>query len=556
MIEKYNTDCKVNVQKTNILTEQQIIDDILNFLETIKKGYKNRDKITLIIKSLYDYQQEALRAAILEKKGKVILPTGTGKTRIQAALIAINILMNDKKFEMYVINAPRIMLSYQLLREVYSFLVKFGLETRYMCVHSGGQTDIRELEEIRADANKNLEDNVPYSDIANGTSTEIIKEMIQKASSQKLPLIFFSTYNSCDRIEKSLIGAKKIEIVVNDECQYLVQERFFDIHKILKPNRCFFFTATEKFSESIDGRGMNNEKIFGKSLYTMTPMEAISKGKMVRPRMHFVRLKNQNLEFNKDEFENSIPNIIQESFKQHQYVCELRPKMLVSVTGTKDMVKFLKSKEYSYLRDVRGVHIYMVSSNDAIGNNINGEKTTRQDFLKRLKIDGEDPSKELIVLHFDIIAEGIDISGFTGIMPLRELSDSKFFQTYGRSARLDPRDRKNLEDGLLNPQNVNDFIKKYAWVIIPEIIHENKDSKEHIGSLIHKMRDFGFNPIDDIVISNDANGLPTIDGPEALNKLKKRCPNIGKNIEEVEAEYEDERIASLSMEDYIKEIFN
>jgi len=515
---------------------------------------KNENKIKQIIDSLYDYQQEALQATNLSKKGKVILPTGTGKTRIQAAIIAIDILKNPNKFRIYVINAPRIMLSYQLLREVYSFLVKFGVEARYMCVHSGGQTDIQELEKIRENANENLEDNIPYSDIANGTSSDIIKEMIKKSENQNLPLIFFSTYNSADRIELSLKDEKKIEIVVNDEAQYLVQGKFFELLKILKPNRFYFFTATEIHSESSEGRGMNNEKFYGKNLFTMTPMEAISKGKMVRPRMHFVRLKNQSLEFNKDEFQNSIPNIILESFKQHQYVSELRPKMLLSVTGTKDMVKFLNSPEYDYLRNIRGVNIYMVSSNDAIGNNINGEKTTRQDFLKRLKIDGEDPSKELIVLHYDIVAEGIDISGFTGIMPLRELSDSKFFQTYGRSARPDPRDRKKLEDGVLNPLNLKDFIKKYAWVIIPEIIHENKDSKEHIGELIHKMRDFGFNPVDDMVISNDANGLPTIDGPEALNKLKKRCPNIGKNIEEVEADYEDERIASLSMEDFLNEV--
>ena len=68
------------------------------------------------------------------------------------------------------------------------------------------------------------------------------------------------------------------------------------------------------------------------------------------------------------------------------------------------------------------------------------------------------------------------------------------------------------------------------------------------------MRDFGFNPVDDAVISNDANGLPTIQGPEALDKLKKRCPIIGKNIEDVEAEYEAERIACLSILDFINEI--
>jgi len=510
----------------------------------MKKG--NEQKIQDIINSLYDYQQDALNSCSTSKKGKVILPTGTGKTRIQAALIAIDIIKNEGKFKMYAINAPRIMLSYQLMREVYTFLVRFGIEARMMCVHSGGQADMEELEKIRIMANDNLEDNIPYSDIANGTSTDVIKDMIQKSENLKLPLIFFSTYNSADRIELALTGEKKLEIVVNDEAQYLVQARFFEILKILKPNRCYFFTATEIHSLSNEGRGMNNEKEYGKSLYIMTPMEAISRGKMVRPRMHFVELKDKSLSFSAEDFTNSLPKLIEETFYQHQYVSRgIKPKMLISVTGTKDMKKFLESDQYKNLRDM-GVEIFMISSTETISNNINGEKTTRQDFLKRLKASGEDKAKELIVLHYDILAEGIDVSGFTGIMPLRELSDSKFFQTYGRAARLDPRDRDKLEKGELDPMKVEGFIKKYAWIIIPTIIHENLDNKVHIGELVHKLRDFGFNPIDDIVISNDANGLPTVEGLDALNKLKKNCPNIGQNIEEVEASYEDEKLASLS----------
>jgi hypothetical protein len=505
----------------------------------------NKHKIENIVESLYDYQQDAYSALLSSKKGKVIMPTGTGKTRVEAAIIAVDIL-KSKRFKMYSINAPRIMLSYQLLREVYSLLMQFGVEARYMCVHSGGATDIKELEKIRLLANESSEGNIPYSNIENGTSSETIKDMIRKTENQNLPLIFFSTYHSADRIELALQDEKKLEIIVNDESQYLTQGRFFDLLKKLKPKRLYSFTATEIHSASDEGRGMNNEKFYGKLLYSMSPMEAINKGKMVRPRMQFVTLKDKTLDFNKDEFDNSMPMIIEESFYQHQYANRgIEPKILVSVSGTKDMVKFKKSEEYTRLRN-NNVSIYMVSSNENIGNLVNGESVSRQEFLSKLKTEGEDLTKKIIVLHFDILAEGIDISGFSAWMPLRNLSDTKTFQSYGRVARLDPRDRKKVEDGTLDPIDVNGFIKKYAWIIIPTIIHENLDSKEHIGELIHKMRDFGFNPIDDMVITNEANGLPTIDGPEALNSLKKRFPIIGKNIEEVEAEYEDEKLASLS----------
>src|SRR6056297_3490221 len=96
----------VQLSKEELLkNEKKLISDVLIFLKSIKKDFHNEDKIVDVIKSLYDYQQEALREAIFAMKGKITLPTGTGKTRIQAALIALNILMNGDKFEMYVINA-------------------------------------------------------------------------------------------------------------------------------------------------------------------------------------------------------------------------------------------------------------------------------------------------------------------------------------------------------------------------------------------------------------------------------------------------------------------
>lgn len=504
-----------------------------------------------ILNTLYDYQRECVLETDKNKNGIVVLPTGTGKTFVQASIIARDILKHKNKFKMYVVNAPRIMLSYQLLKEVYSFLVGNGLEARYMCVHSGGQADIEDLEKIRLESN--LDGNsIPFSEIESGTSTTLIKEMMEKAKRQNLPLIFFSTYNSAERIEgpRAEIG-DKIEIIMNDEAHYLVQERFHDILHILKSDRCYFFTATTVHTPSDTGRGMNNKESYGEIIYKMTPREAIDRGKMVRPRMHFVLSKGA---YNKDDFQTSLGLIIAESFAQHRYAIGnfTKPKILVSVKGVGDIKRFFESKEYKGL--IRsGVDIYAVASDDSIGNNINGEKVSRQEFLKRLKVAGRDHTKELIVLHYDILAEGIDVSGFSGILPLRTLSKSKFLQTYGRAARLDPDDRMALEKGEMGPNDLDKFMKPYAWVIVPTIIHEDADNKEHIGNLITELRDYGFNPSEDIVSTDETNGLPTLDGPEGLNNVKKKCPNIGLYIEKVEASYEDERIAKLSKLELLKE---
>ena len=507
-----------------------------------------------ILEKLYDYQLKAVEATDKNKKGIVCMPTGTGKTFVQASVIAKQIQKTKGKFGIYVINAPRIMLSYQLLKEVYSFLMYAGIDARYMSVHSGGQNDLEDLEKIRIDANYNEGTNIQFAQIENGTSPTLIYEFVETARSQDLPCIFFSTYNSAERINDAL-PVEKISIVVNDEAQYLVQEQFHDIIHTLNFDRCYFFTATTIHTPSDKGRGMNNKDSYGDIIYQMTPREAIDMGKMVRPRMHFV-IPPSGVSYNKSDFETSLGKIVSDAFAQHNYAIGQfsKAKMLVSVKGVGDIEKFFQSKEYKGLMRT-GVKVYAVASDDKIGNNINGEKVSRREFLNRLKEDGKNPMNEIIILHYDILAEGIDVPGITGIMPLRTLGKAKFLQTFGRSARLDLEDRSRIEKGEIKPDQLDDMIKPYAWVIVPTIIHEDADSKDHIGELITELRDYGFKPSEDIVSTDSKHGLPTVEGPEALNEVKKNCPNIGKYIEKVEADYEEERLARLSKIELLKEKF-
>lgn len=507
-----------------------------------------------ILSKLYDYQLKAVEATDKNDKGIVCMPTGTGKTFVQASVIAKEILKNKGKFGIYVINAPRIMLSYQLLKEVYSFLTYAGIDARYMSVHSGGSNDMEDLEKIRIDANYNEGTNIQFAQIENGTSPITIREFVEKGKAGDVPVVFFSTYNSADRINDA-IPSEKISIVMNDESQYLVQEQFHDIIHTLNFTRCYFFTATTIHTPSDKGRGMNNKDSYGDIIFLMTPREAIDMGKMVRPRMHFV-IPGNGSSYTKDDFETSLGKIISEAFAQHNYAVGQfsKAKMLVSVKGVSDIQKFFESKEYRGLLRT-GVKVYAVASDDKIGNNINGEKVSRREFLNRLKEDGKNPSQEIIILHYDILAEGIDVPGITGIMPLRVLGKAKFLQTFGRAARLDIEDRVLIEKGELKPDQLTEMNKPYAWVIVPTIIHGDDDNKENIRSLISELRDYGFKPYEDTITTNPGNGLPTVDGPEALNEIKKKCPNIGQIIESVEADYEEERIAKLSKLDLLKEKF-
>ena len=487
--------------------------------------------------------------------------TVTHNTFCQAAIIADDVIKNRKQFKIYVINAPRIMLSYQLLKEVYGFLVHEGIEARYMFVHSGGKTDEKELEEVRL-ASKDEEGNtIPFSEIGSGTSVLGIAKMMEKAKAQKLPLIFFSTYNSASNIEiaRQQAGIRQsISIVLNDEAHYLVQEQFHDILRTLPSQRCYFFTATMIQTPSDKGRGMNNEESYGKVLYMMLPIDAILLGKMVRPRLHFVKSTNV---YNTDDYNHSLNKIISDTFKQHEEVLKMNkhtvllPKILVSARGTQDILTFLNSQKYQDLRN-EGVDIYAVASTDEILNDINGEKVRRQDFLKRLKIDGEDKTKRLIVLHYDILAEGIDVSGFTGIMPLRTLNKSKFLQTYGRSSRPDKEDRKRIDAKEITSNDLSELNKPYSYIMIPNIVHSNEDDKANMVQLITELRTYGFKPSEDIVSSSIVRGIPEIEEPDGLNDLQRRIPNAGQIIEGLEAELEAESEAKLSKINLLEKLFN
>lgn len=511
------------------------------------------------MKKLYDYQRRAVNSTKKSDKGIVCMPTGVGKTFCQASMVARDIQKHPNQFRLYVVNAPRIMLSYQLLREVYSFLLESNIIARYSFVHSGSSADETELENIRTKIEKENDIEIPFSQIGATLNVEGITTIINKAKQQNLPLILFSTYNSAEKIEVARQQTNvEIAMVLNDEAHYLVQERFYDILNTLKANRCYFFTATMIHTPSDNGRGMNNEESYGKVLYEMLPVHAIRIGKMVRPRLHFVTTENI---YNTDDYNKSLNKIIVDVFEQHTQVLKRTnqtPKLLISTRGTQDIIDFINSNEYTQLR-CKGVDVYVVSSSENVGSQINGVEVRRQEFLKRLKQDGEDKTKKILVMHYDILAEGIDVSGFTGIMPLRTLNKSKFLQTYGRSARPDKDDRPVIDaivkaNGYMTKDDWKKLNKPYAYIIVPNITHTNEDDKENTIQLITELRTYDFNPSEDIIGSQITKGEIDIEEPDIMNEQPQTLKKVGVLIDRLVAEIEAERLASMSNIELAKEL--
>jgi len=493
----------------------------------------------------YIHQLEVLEVLKNNTKGKVILPTGTGKTWIQALDLA-NRISEKNEFAIYVVAAPRIMLSYQLLSENKKIMYPRGIDARYLCVHSGGASeDTADMEILR------FQNNIQYSEISSTTSSNEIKSFIRKVKKENKPLIIFTTYNSAERIIDGL-GSNKIDTVYCDEAHYLVRENFNTFLRKVKCQNIFFFTATEKHSDSNDGLGMNNEKMFGNLLYFMSPRQAIDGGLMLRPRMQIVTTVTKDYKFSED-LDKSFSNVVFQSFRQHEFaIGGENAKLLVVVRGSSDMLRFIESKECKNLMR-SGVNVFAVSSREEVGNWINGELKGREEFLTILKETGANPKQRMVVLHYDILTEGIDTI-FTGVLPFKALGKLKFIQTYGRVARLDPDDRKRIRNGEITSNDLESMHKPYGWVIIPALLFEDIDDNQRITNLVYELRDYGFNPVDDMVVSNiNGGGIGVIDGPEALNEVKKVEPKVGVLIETLQSTMEDERIASLSSEELVTE---
>lgn len=450
-----------------------------------------------IFNILYDHQSSALEAILKEKRGKIILPTGTGKTFIQAAVIAMNILQNPMEktwphscTDVHIVQVPRILLSYQILNEVYGFLNKFGISAKFLVVHSGTAIDEGKLLDLH-----NFESS-EWLDIEVTTRKDVIQKNIIQSRNLCRPLIVVQTYHSADNTFEVLkdmnIVAKTVQ---NDECQYLVSEEFGHLLRV-ECERFYSYTATQKNAHFL---GMNNEELWGKELAKMTPREAVDKGIIVRPRMIYQASKTP---ISKEDERKSFPIFIESDWDAINSVNpKVKNKMLVKTRGTDDMSIFINSKECERFIE-NGVNVFVIGSNDKINNWYNGEVMKRTDWLEKLQSVGNDYDSEMIVLHFDILSEGIDVPGFTGISLFSAPELDKFIQNFGRTARLDKTDRDLLKDGTITTKDLKTWKKPYSYVIVHEFNDLDKSQSESISQMVSNLREYGFDPKRDVIVTS------------------------------------------------------
>jgi hypothetical protein len=136
-------------------------------------------------------------------------------------------------------------------------------------------------------------------------------------------------------------------------------------------------------------------------------------------------------------------------------------------------------------------------------------------------------------------------------MPIRNLNKSRFIQTLGRCSRLDSEDRSRLESGEIQWTDVALMNKPYAYVILPELTLTNKDDMAQMKQFVLQLRDYNFNPSEDIVSDAEPLGLPEEEDLDMFNEVVRRPAVNGTIIEFIKNEFENETIANLSPLEYM-----
>lgn len=410
------------------------------------------------------HQQEAFNKIKYENLGQVILPTGSGKTRVQIAIQMNKMIELHKKGEcgVFVIAAHRLALCAQLMDDMLELVVASGIPFDVLTIGSS-KFSRENVEKLDKAINKHT------TDVLSTLESLEIASYVHNSHTNGRQVICVSTYHSFDRLNV----LPNVTICTYDEAHTLVTDavegKFMNNILTVKPkiNFNFFFTATRKVRGNTGG--MNNTEIFGKVLASNSPREMIDAGVIIPPKIHRLDAIEQG-DYTNDEM--YVKSVI-EGYKKHkEFVnksCDwLGAKLLISNAGSEHLFMLHDNVEFKAYCVNNGVKVFAFSSSDDRGCSYNFEKMERSRVISEMDAMGD--TENAILLHIDILTEGIDLPSITGVMPFRELNDIKLLQTIGRGTRLLKSDRSRIRNGELKIGDWKNYHKPVCWILFPEYL--------------------------------------------------------------------------------------
>jgi superfamily II DNA or RNA helicase len=389
---------------------------------------------------LRPHQQDALDALQQHSKGICVFPTGGGKTNV-GIFDAINQFLS-KTPQTIVVVSPRILLSEQLSSEYLEFITNAAV----MHVHSG--------------------ETHHYS----STKPSDIAWFANTIPGHKL---IFTTYNSLQQLQRAEI---KVNTIYFDEAHNSIQRHFFPAVEYFsqEADRCYFFTATPKYSNVTGKAGMNDTEIYGNIIAKVPAPQLVQNGYIIPPKViaSQMRLSVKGEDIAERDCEYLLQTI------QNNPV----DKILICAKATKHIIGLLSETDFAEQLAEEGYSVMHITSKH--GAFIDGEKVNREVFFDTLNDWGKDADKKFVVLHHSILAEGINISALEAVVFMRSMDIVGIGQTVGRTLRLHPSDAAGIRSGALVAGDLPSYTKSYGLVICPTFDKASGASAQKVQNVV------------------------------------------------------------------------
>lgn len=473
-------------------TIQNIHGNLLQSVQSARSPHKINEEAFLAFARLHRaHQTEAIEAIRSHNKGQVIIPTGTGKTRVQIHAHVEDMIQKSKKDEhgVYVIGAHRLLLCTQLMDELRDLCIQCGIPVNVLYIGSARHDD-----KIVYDRyfHKGI-DSDTYASMYT-TSSEEVHDFYEKTMAQKRHLIVVSTYHSFHKMS----SITSIDICTYDEAHITIQDDFSENIARVVPNikRNYFFTATPKVHG--EDKGMNNEEVYGEVICGVSPREMINKGEILRPRIHIMKLDEDDISVGQKSVDDNnqimlIKTVI-EGFTEHRrrlkeesaYSDKIGAKLLISARGSDELNILQSSSMFQSWCAANNVKFFSFSSRYGNYENFEEElnRTKVYENMRTLK-----NTDDCIFGHIDILTEGIDLPSITAVMLLRHLNMAKLMQTLGRGLRLLKEDRALFYKGEISPDDLSKYIKPHAYLMLPLHFETLNATGEDMKRMIQEILD-------------------------------------------------------------------
>ena len=334
---------------------------------------------------LRNHQNTVIDILSKNRKGQVIVPTGGGKTMCM--------IEDAKKVSgTVVVVAPRILLAEQLSSEFLEIIDNVSV----MHVHSGETTHF---------------------------SSTKASDVYMWDLHTRGDKIIFTTYHSLHRIQESHIH---VDTIYFDEAHNGIQKNFIEAVEWFSicADRCYFFTATPKHSNTPMKVGMNDWDIFGEVLINVPAPQLVDEGHILPPKVIIKDIDvADDSRFSYEKDCDHILDTIDDIDVDKVLICARSTKQIVNLISLSDFAYGLTQREYNWL--------YITAKTGAV---INGKKVDRETFFNTLNTWGKG-SERFVVLHHSILSEGINVSGLEAALFLRSMDYVGISQTIGRVIR-------------------------------------------------------------------------------------------------------------------------